>query len=208
MDPTSILLTAVFFVGAEVARKPTNEFADLIWRHVKKALGNVLEREPVPADITGPAVERALDRVPDLRDELEAVKGRVPALRRAALVRAATEGAKVLWIDDRPENNVWERELFASLGVTCSTAETTRTAVAMLKGEEFHAIISDVARDEDPVDGLQAVGLLRAASPAVPIIFYVGGLDSADPPPGTQGITDEPGELLHLLLDQLERHRL
>ena len=42
---------------------------------------------------------------------------------------------------------------------------------------------------------------------AVPVIFYVGHVTDAAPA-GSAGITAEPDELIHLVLDQLERKRI
>jgi hypothetical protein len=69
-------------------------------------------------------------------------------------------------------------------------------------------MLSDIARADDPKEGVAALLAVRSLAPSLPVVFYVGHLSSSSPPKGAQGITDEPNELLHLMLDQLERHRL
>jgi hypothetical protein len=45
-------------------------------------------------------------------------------------------------------------------------------------------------------------------APDTPVIFYVGSSDpQSEPPPGSFGLTTDPAELLHLVLDALERRR-
>jgi CheY-like chemotaxis protein len=208
VEPISVLVTSALFVGAELARKPTNDFADLVWGRVKRALLKALGREPVAEDVTAPALEKVVATVPELRADLEAVVAHFSALRRARAVPQALRRARVLWIDDRPENNTWERSLLDAFGVSYLSVETTRSATALLQSQSFDVIISDIDRGERAKAGIEAIPAIRAVVPWTPIVFYVGALSSPLPPPGAQGIADEPNELLHLILDQLERHRL
>ena len=55
---------------------------------------------------------------------------------------------------------------------------------------------------------MAALPALQAVAPDTPVIFYVGEVDERrGPPPGSAGITNRPDELLHLVLDVLERRR-
>jgi hypothetical protein len=72
---------------------------------------------------------------------------------------------------------------------------------------KFHAVISNISRNGNPDEGLQMLKAIRDESP--PIVFYILNLDeSRGTPPGSFGITNRPDELMHLLLDVLERTRL
>ena len=85
---------------------------------------------------------------------------------------------------------------------------TTQDALKYLVGERFDIIISDVFRGESQATGLLDLPKLREASPMTPVVFYVGSVDtSRGNPPKSFGITDDPEELLHLLLDIMERKR-
>lgn len=208
VEPIGILVTAALFVGAEVVRKPTDEFAGFVWGRVKQALLKTFDRDPAPSDVTEPALTRALEQVPEIRADLESVYGRTSGLRRARLVQSAIRGAKILWVDDHSENNAWERQLLSVFGVQFVTVESTRAALASLGGEAFDLVVSDIARADNPREGVDAIRAIRSIASRTPIVFYVGDVASPIPPLGAQGITDEPNELIHLLLDQLERHRL
>jgi DNA-binding NtrC family response regulator len=129
-------------------------------------------------------------------------------LRRAQLVSQVLRGAKVLWIDDHPENNLWERRLFEVFDATCVTVETTRSAIACLQADSFDLIISDIARSSSTREGVDVLPSIRTVAPRIPILFYVGQLTESTAPMGAQGIAAEPNELLHLVLDQLERRRI
>lgn len=134
---------------------------------------------------------------------------RYPALRRAALVAPALEGARLLWIDDNPAGNTWERATFEALNVEVTTAGSTEEAVHRLSVDSFDVIISDISRDGDHAAGLTALPQLQEIAPDTPVLFYVGRADPARrAPEGALGLTDRPDELLHLVLDVLERRRL
>jgi hypothetical protein len=56
---------------------------------------------------------------------------------------------------------------------------------------------------------MAALPALRSAAPDTPVVFCVGAVDQhRGPPMGSDGITDRPDELLHLVLDVLERRRI
>jgi DNA-binding NtrC family response regulator len=113
----------------------------------------------------------------------------------------------MLWVDANPEQVAWEREVFRALGVVIVTADTTDSALACLQAESFDVVLSDIRRDREPLDGVEGAKRIHAAVPTIPIVFYVPEVaDNTVPEPGT-GITNEPNELLHLVLDRLERNR-
>ncbi|MBY0475234.1 MAG: hypothetical protein K2Q13_09275 [Nitrosomonas sp.] len=58
-----------------------------------------------------------------------------------------------LWVDDRPENNVYERQAFQAQGVEFSLALSTNEALDILKTNKFAVIISDMGRKEGPQEG-------------------------------------------------------
>lgn len=131
------------------------------------------------------------------------------ALRRAAMVGAALKGARVLWIDDHPKGLAWERRTLEALGVIVAPAWSTDVALERLREEPFDLIISDIARGDRADEGVAALPRLHAAAPGLPVIFYIHHLAAGrDVPKGAVGITNKVEELLHLVLDVLERRRL
>ena len=79
---------------------------------------------------------------------------------------------RVLWVDDKPANNIHEREDLAELGIDFTLAESTEQALALLRAQLFDAVISDMARGIDPRAGLDLQQTLRQSSNWVPYIIY------------------------------------
>ena len=57
---------------------------------------------------------------------------------------------KLLWVNDRPENNVYERKAMESMGLEFTLVLSTDEALQMLGVHRFAAIISDIGRKEGP----------------------------------------------------------
>jgi CheY-like chemotaxis protein len=208
MEPASILVASATFLAAEVARKPADAFATKLWETVKAALRKILDREPRPTDVSAATIRKAEEELPAVAGALQAARSRSTGLRRAEQVEKVLRGARLLWVDDHPENNAWERELFRSLGAVIVSVESTRSALACLQTETFDLVLSDIRRDDESIDGVEGAMQIQAARPTVPIVFYVQSLTSTRIPEPASGITDEPNELLHLVLDRLERARV
>ena len=68
---------------------------------------------------------------------------------------------------------------------------------------------SDPRHDSDPqTAGMQLVQAMRSSGFDQPVVAYVGQIDrTRGTPPGLSGLTDRPDELVHLLIDVLERIR-
>jgi CheY-like chemotaxis protein len=165
--------------------------------------------DPTPGEVEEPPTGNDEPLEPDLLREAETIFGISAPLRRARMVSQVMAGAKVLWIDDRPENNAWERALLKAFQADVTTVESTRSALGMLRRETFDVLLSDVAREGQSREGIRALPALRETAENVPVVFYVGSVDrAAGTPAGAFGITNDPGELLHLILDVLERRRV
>ena len=208
MDSVSILVASATFLAAEVARKPADALATKLWDTVKAALRKVLDRDPTPTDVSAATIRKAAEEVPAVGGALQAARSGSSGLRRAELAGNVLRGARVLWVDDHPEHNAWERELFRSLGVVIVSVESTRSAVVSTETESFDVVISDTRRDSEPADGIDGAMRIRDVMPTLPILFYIQDLTSTHVPEPASGITNEPNELLHLVLDRLERARI
>ncbi len=134
-------------------------------------------------------------------------KDKEAALKRAQRNHSILNNARILWVDDYPENNRNERRMFRQLRTNIDTATNTNDALQMLKIDIYDLVISDIARDDeaDP-NGLEFLKSLRKNNNKTPVIFYVGTLEPGrDKPELALGITNRPDELLHLTIDALER---
>src|SRR5262249_50269931 len=129
-------------------------------------------------------------------------------MRRAQQHLAILRGARILWVDDQPENNLNERQMFSRLGVEVDVARTTDEGLMMLRNDNHDVVFSDMLRDGDSRAGLMLLESLPDRDKSRRVISYVGIYDSARGiPAGAFGMTNKPDELLHLTLDALERER-
>ncbi len=166
-------------------------------------------------DMSAPASRKRLTRLgkrrPAAADADEALPEDItsnPALRRALAARTALRGARILWVDDHPEWIEWERKMLERLEVEVTTVPSTGRALEQLREDPYDLILSDIARESRADEGAAAIPALLSVAPDTPVIFYVGTVDEGrGPPPGSAGITNRPDELLHLVLDVLERRR-
>jgi CheY-like chemotaxis protein len=114
-------------------------------------------------------------------------------------------GARILWVDDHPENNSNEVAILATFGVSTTFARTTRKALDLLSHERFDVVISDNERDGQPNEGIRFVEETRG-DPWT--ILYIGDYKpELGTPPYAFAITDRPHQLLHYVLDALARQR-
>jgi hypothetical protein len=124
------------------------------------------------------------------------------AVERAKRLQGMLAGARVVWVVDRPGTVAAESRLLQSLGMLVSVFSTNSEVKAALKDGGLDVVISDLERSKgDPA--LALAGLTGD----VPLIYYTAER-VAGVPPGAFGLTNRPDELLHLVIDALERHRL
>ena len=79
---------------------------------------------------------------------------------------------RILWVDDRPENNVYERQAFEAQGMKFSLALSTTEALEILKSNKFAAIISDMGRKEGPQEGYVLLDKLQSMGNKTPFMIY------------------------------------
>ena len=82
--------------------------------------------------------------------------------------------SQILWVDDRPENNAYERQAMEAMGLTFTLALSTEEALRALSTRRFAAIISDMGRKEGPQEGYKLLELLRANDKSTPFFIYAG----------------------------------
>lgn len=96
--------------------------------------------------------------------------------RRFAPPQAATEQAvfQLLWVDDYPQNNTrWIDVLKAKhTGLVVQTALSTEAALAELDKNQYQAIISDLGRGNNNMEGLRFLETLRVGEISLPIAIF------------------------------------
>jgi len=159
-------------------------------------------------------IKNSIDAALELADKHPKWKVVVPEDARKNVLNRAKEhldvfrNATILWIDDNPENNLNEWRMFLQLNVKIELAKSTEEALEMLHQRKYDAVISDMARSNENDAGLKVLTKFQKVDETTAVIFYIGTYDpQMGKPLGAFGITNRPDELLHLVLDALERKK-
>lgn len=130
-------------------------------------------------------------------------------VERAVTTRALTWARQrsVLWVDDRPSNNVFERQALERLGVQFVLATSTEQALARLRDQRFDVIISDMGRPPDQRAGYTLLEAVRQIDPTIPFIIYAGSRSPEHHAEalrrGAQDTTNRPDELFEMVVEAL-----
>ena len=157
---------------------------------------------PAPAPTAAPAtaaprppdaqLDQLVSRFADNVDQAQQQRGGPPLYdhfryelqRDAQALIDRVDAVRVLWVDDRPDNNLRERAMLAKLQIEVVTARSTDEALARLQAdargdEPFDLVLSDWSRPpEGALAALHLIQTLRAASLALPVIVYHGEMDA------------------------------
>lgn len=111
---------------------------------------------------------------------------------------------RVLWVDDRPENNVFVRQSLEAFGIQFKLALSTEEALNVLSRSKFDAIISDMGRPPDQRAGYTLLKALRSQKDQTPFIIYAGSrapehvAEALEK--GALGTTNRPDELFGMVV--------
>jgi CheY-like chemotaxis protein len=82
------------------------------------------------------------------------------------------EKSNILWVDDNPNNNVYERQALGALGINFVLATSTDEALRHISRKRFDVIISDMGRPPDSRAGYTLLDTLRSNGNSTPFIIY------------------------------------
>jgi CheY-like chemotaxis protein len=116
-------------------------------------------------------------------------------------------GTRVLWVDDNPLNNRYERRALEALGIQFSLSTSTEDALEKLRSDSYNVIISDMGRPPDNQAGYTLLGELQKQKIFTPFIVYA----SSNRPEhkaetikrGGFGTTNNPQELFQLVINAI-----
>jgi CheY-like chemotaxis protein len=180
------------------ARKAVLDLA----REITRALDRIqAPAAPVPRSATtapdtlGAQPQPQSGATPDERHREELVAGGV-----ADAGRERPNEHTILWVDDRPSGNVWERRALETYGVRFVIARTTDEAVQLLRTSNFDAVISDMGRPGDPGAGFTLLAQVHGAANPPPYFIYCGAqaplIAAEGKRRGAQLVTNDPDELV------------
>ncbi len=151
-----------------------------------------------------PAQDESLQKVTEKYQLSVSKEQRERVLKRLRRAQGLLKDTRILWADDDPGSNIDERKLLRSFGATVDLARSTEEGLRMAEEEYYDIIISDISRRVGE-DGLVFLQKLRAKGNTTCLIFYVRDLTDKGAPHSAFGITNRPDELLHYVVDALER---
>lgn len=127
-------------------------------------------------------------------------------LQRMANVKERNLTLRALWIDDNPPCVLSEQRLLTALNVQIDSAFSSENAELMIKNVPYDFIVSDLNRNGNVHEGYEFLKELFAQNIRIPTIFYITKMhEEKGVPPYAFGITNRPTELLHLVMDIIER---
>lgn len=114
----------------------------------------------------------------------------------------------ILWVDDNPDNNIYERKAFKSLGFKFDLALNTDEALELLSSKDYAAIISDMGRTEGPQEGYVLLKVVRKRDKRTPFFIYASSNKIEHKimaqERGAQGSTNRADELIDLVTTHVQ----
>lgn len=111
---------------------------------------------------------------------------------------------RILWVDDRPGNNTYERRAFESQGYSIQLATSTKQALHILEDQQFSAIISDMSRPEGSQEGYVLLDAIRERGIRTPFFIYASSRSDEHRREavahGGNGATNLPDELFDMVM--------
>lgn len=126
------------------------------------------QREEAVAAL-GAAVARRIDS-----DDTETPPsiGEIAAALPSPRAQQRIQDSYVLWVDDRPGNNNYERQALEVLGIRVDISTSTEDALARIRWRPYDLIISDMGRPPDARAGYTLLDALRAGGDQTPYFIY------------------------------------
>ena len=122
------------------------------------------------------------------------------------------QGSRILWVDDRPDNNIFERQALEALGINIDLATSTEEAMQLVQRRSYDLIISDMGRPSDERAGYTLLRQLREGGNNAPFVIYSGSRAPEHVREarrrGAIGSTNSPQELVSIVTRALaDRNR-
>jgi CheY-like chemotaxis protein len=125
-------------------------------------------------------------------------------------------GAKLFWVDNRPENNTYERKALEEVGIQITLSKSIEDALEKLRTQPFDVVISAMGRQPlnpqaayESRAGYTLLDTLRAKHILTPYIIYAGSDSEEDQAEtkrhGGYGATNNPHQLFLMVIDAIQQ---
>lgn len=115
------------------------------------------------------------------------------------------DGVRLLWVDNRPKNNIVEIEQLRQWGATITETLSTTEGMAALRSQPFDVIVTDMARGKGVKQraGLDLLARVLQYAPDIPVIIFAGAFAKRAPEVGLKagafGVTNNRAKLYQLV---------
>lgn len=86
---------------------------------------------------------------------------------------------RLLWVDDHPQNNIYEERFFENRRIAVHTVTNSADALRLLAMYDYTVVVSDMGRGEDRLAGLRLAEQMRAGGDQTPLVIYTVRADGA-----------------------------
>lgn len=120
-------------------------------------------------------------------------------------------GVTILWVDDYPANNQYERRAMEAFGYQLDASLSTEDAMNKLRRRPYDVVITDMGRPSDARAGYTLLQAMQDDNIETPLIIYARGnlpehrREARER--GAFGNTNNPQELFQLVTRAVERTR-
>lgn len=129
----------------------------------------------------GKATEEQQVMIEDLQKQVQALRDKVGLGQEAAMASESTAAVpaperrpnpRILWVDDKPENNAVLVASLVNRGFHIEQSLTSEDAEIRFDAGNFDTVISDMGRGADRAAGLALIKALRGRGTSVPILIF------------------------------------
>lgn len=152
-------------------------------------------------------IEEELNRVVQIKTGNNVDRDHTNVIKRARLAFSVLRGAKVLWVDDKPGNNISEQRILHSLGIFLDIAGSTDEALPMIKKVKYDTVIYNNIKGNKLTEVIDFIARLKKENLMLTIIYYGTYDKGLETPKEIFAITNRADHLIHFLIDILERER-
>lgn len=110
-----------------------------------------------------------------------------------AIADASDSVGRLLWVDDNPQNNIYEKRFFEDHRIAVHNVTGSVDAFRLLAMYDYDVVISDMGRGEDRLAGIRLAEQMRARGDRTPLIIYTLRPDGAEAQRAQRELVAEAG---------------
>ena len=169
----------------------------------KITVGEIFHAEVEVGTAERAAAIEAVRKAAEQKGGTDATPG-AQAIDRTTVARLA----RVLWVDDNPDCNLYETVALERLGLFVTKATSTEAGEFFLRELPISIVVTDVVRGKDQEAGKTLLAKVKSSHPELPVIFYTTGAEmkrAALVAAGAAAVVDVPGDLIAAVVQQRTR---